>query len=88
MPGMNTISVWVNPATWVRFGIIMVRFGTTVVELGITVVSDPLLPVCFCNVAVLPANVTLPELIFGEITPGVVISSSKEFHNAGYELKL
>ncbi len=85
---MNTISVSADPATWVRFGITVVRFGTTAVGFGMTVVSGPLLlPLCFCDMAALPTDAMPLELMFDEITPGVVISSSEEFYDAGYELK-
>jgi len=71
---MNIISVSADPTTWVEFGIM--------------VVSGPLLlPLCFCDMAALPTDAMPLELMFDEITPGVVISSSEEFYDAGYELK-
>jgi len=72
--GMNIISVSANPTTWVEFGMM--------------VVSGPLPPLHFCDVAALPTDVRLSELMFGgEITSGVVISSLDDFYDTGYELK-
>jgi len=61
------------------------------------VASSPLLPLHICGMAVLllhtcgvvvlPTDVRLPELMFSEITPGVVISSSDDFYDTGYQLK-
>jgi len=74
VPGMNIISVSADPTTWVEFGIM--------------VVSGPLPLLHFCDIAVPPTDVRLPELMFGgEIAPGVVISSLDDFYDTGYELK-
>ena len=65
--GMNIISVSADPTTWVG--------------VGTTVVSSPLPSQCFSDVAVLPTDVTLPELMSGEIALGVVILSSGDFYD-------
>lgn len=71
----------------VGFGMTVVGFGMTAVGFGMMVVFGPRTPLCCCDVAALLTEVMLPELVFGVITPGVVISSPDEFCDAGYELK-
>jgi hypothetical protein len=96
VPGMNIISVSSDPASCIGFGMTVVGFGMTVIGFGMMVVgfgmmaigfgtmvaSCPLPQVCFWDVAALPADVMLPELMFGETTPEVVISSSDESYDA------
>ena len=66
----------------VGFGTMVIRFGMMAIGFGTIVVSCPLPPVCFWDVAALPTDVMLPDLMFGETTPGVVISSSDESYDA------
>jgi len=64
---MNIISISADPTTWVG--------------VGMMAVSSPLPPQCFSDMAALPTDVTLPELMSGEIAPGVVILSSGDFYD-------
>jgi hypothetical protein len=66
----------------VGFSMMVIGFGMMAIGFGTIVVSCPLPLVCFWDVAALPINVMLPDLMFSETTPGVVISSLDESYDA------
>jgi hypothetical protein len=76
--GMIVISIGI---TVVGIGMMVIGFGMMAIGFGTIVVSCPLPPVCFWDVVALLTNVMLPDLMFGETTPEVVISSSDESYD-------
>jgi hypothetical protein len=66
----------------IGFGMMVIGFGMMAISFSTIVVSCPLPPMCFWDMVALPTDVMLPDLMFGETTLGVVISSSDESYDA------